>query len=110
MDGNTPQWDDIISGEWNEEDSDSPHRHIKDPDTFGHVLQLVTGTAFLLAIVAIWFPRGIVVLPFLALGCYPLMMGLWKNPLAAPTRIGAMGQICSVNVALGAFYAAALLL
>lgn len=55
-------------------------------------------------------PRGIVVLPFLALGCYPLMMGLWKNPLAAPTRIGAMGQICSVNVALGAFYAAALLL
>ena len=64
----------------------------------------------ILAIVAIWFPRGIVVLPFLALGCYPLMMGLWKNPLAAPTRIGAMGQICSVNVALGAFYAAALLL
>ena len=48
--------------------------------------------------------------PFLALGCYPLMMGLWKNPLAAPTRIGPMGQICSVNVALGAFYAAALLL
>ena len=54
MDGNTPQWDDIISGEWNEEDSDSPHRHIKEPDTFGHVLQLVTGIAFLLAIIAIF--------------------------------------------------------
>ena len=74
-----------------------------------HALMVVWVLA-ILAIVAIWFPRGIVVLPFLALGCYPLMMGLWKNPLAAPTRIGAMGQICSVNVALGAFYAAALLL
>ena len=74
-----------------------------------HALMVVWVLA-ILAIIGIWFPRGIVVLPFLALGCYPLMMGLWKNPLAAPTRIGAMGQICSVNVALGAFYAAALLL
>ena len=74
-----------------------------------HALMVVWVLA-ILAIVAIWFPRGIVVLPFLALGCYPLMMGLWKNPLAAPTRIGAMGQICSVNVALGAFYDASLLL
>ena len=77
--------------------------------TLYHALMVVWLLA-ILAIVGIWFPRGIVVLPFLALGCYPLMMGLWKNPLAAPTRIGAMGQICSVNVALGAFYAAALLL
>ena len=77
--------------------------------TLYHALMVVWILA-ILAIVGIWFPRGIVVLPFLALGCYPLMMGLWKNPLAAPTRIGAMGQICSVNVALGAFYAAALLL
>lgn len=77
--------------------------------TLYHALMVVWVLA-ILAIVGIWFPRGIVVLPFLALGCYPLMMGLWKNPLATPTRIGAMGQICSVNVALGAFYAAALLL
>lgn len=77
--------------------------------TLYHALMVVWILA-ILAIIGIWFPRGIVVLPFLALGCYPLMMGLWKNPLAAPTRIGAMGQICSVNVALGAFYAAALLL
>ena len=53
MDGKAPQWDDIISGEWTE-DSDSPHRHIKETDTFGHVLQLVTGIAFLLAIIAIF--------------------------------------------------------
>ena len=77
--------------------------------TLYHALMVVWVLA-ILAIIGIWFPRGIVVLPFLALGCYPLMMGLWKNPLAAPTRISAMGQICSVNVALGAFYAAALLL
>lgn len=64
----------------------------------------------IVAIVAIWFPRGIALLPFLVLACYPLMMGLWKNPLAPSTRIGAMGQICSANVALGAFYAAALIL
>lgn len=77
--------------------------------TLYHALMIVW-VLTILAIVGIWFPRGIVVLPFLALGCYPLMMGLWKNPLAAPTRIGAMGQICSANVALGTFYAAALLL
>ena len=77
--------------------------------TLYHAL-MVVWVLTILAITGIWFPRGIVVLPFLALGCYPLMMGPWKNPLAARTRIGAMGQICSVNVALGAFYAAALLL
>lgn len=60
-------------------------------------------------IVAIWFPRGIVVLPFLVLASYPLIMGLWKNPLAPAARIGAMGQICALNVALGGLYAAALL-
>ncbi|MEC4294291.1 prenyltransferase [Adlercreutzia shanghongiae] len=60
-------------------------------------------------IIAIWFPRGVVVLPFLVLASYPLIMGLWKNPLAPATRIGAMGQICALNVALGALYAAALL-
>ena len=30
-------------------------------------------------------------------------------PLAPPARVGAMAQVCSVNVALGAFYAAAIL-
>ncbi|MFR1167805.1 MAG: hypothetical protein ACLSDQ_09580 [Adlercreutzia equolifaciens] len=63
----------------------------------------------ILAIVGIWFPRGIVVLPFWRSAATP-HDGPVENPLAAPTRIGAMGQICSVNVAQGAFYAAALLL
>lgn len=73
-----------------------------------HTLMVVWALAIVL-IVCIWFPRGIAMLPFLLLACYPIMMGLWKNPLVGPTRIGAMGQICSVNVALGAFYAAAIL-
>ncbi|MEC4175905.1 prenyltransferase [Adlercreutzia sp. R7] len=69
---------------------------------------MVTWVAAIVAVVTIWFPRGAIVLPFMLLAAYPLMAALWKNPLAPPTRIGAMGQIGSVNVALGAFYAAAL--
>ena len=71
---------------------------------------LVAWVAAIVIIVCLWFSNGLLVLPFLVLACYPLIKGLWKNPLAAPARIGAMGQICSVNVALGAFYAAALML
>ena len=40
----------------------------------------------------------------------PVMVGPSSSHTAGAARIGAMGQICSVNVALGAFYAAALLL
>lgn len=59
--------------------------------------------------VAVFYPRGLIVLPFALLASYPLIRALWLNPLSSPTRIGAMGQICSVNVALGAFYAAAII-
>ena len=61
------------------------------------------------AIVAVFFTRGLIVLPFALLAAYPLMKALFANPLAPNTRQGAMGQICSVNVCLGAFYAAAIL-
>lgn len=60
-------------------------------------------------IVAAFFRQGVVVLPFALLASYPLMKALFANPLASYTRQGAMGQICSVNVCLGAFYAAAIL-
>lgn len=69
---------------------------------------MVAWVAAIAVIVAIWFPRGLIVLPFMLLASYPLLAALWKNPLAPPARIGAMGQIGSVNVALGAFFAAAL--
>lgn len=61
------------------------------------------------AVVAVWFPSGGVVLPFLLLGAYPLLRALAKNPLLPATRIGAMGQVCAANVALGGLYACALL-
>lgn len=65
--------------------------------------------AAIIVLVAVFFPRGAIVLPFAILASYPLMRALLKNPLAPKARIGAMAQICSVNIALGAFYAAAIL-
>lgn len=63
----------------------------------------------IVVIIAIWFKDGLIVMPFMLLAMYPLIRVLWNNHLAAQTRIGAMGQICNINVALGAFYVAALL-
>ncbi|WP_438821541.1 prenyltransferase [Gordonibacter massiliensis (ex Traore et al. 2017)] len=62
----------------------------------------------IVALVAAFFTNGLVVMPFMLLAAYPLLNALLKNPLASPARVGAMAQICSVNIALGAFYAAAI--
>lgn len=64
--------------------------------------------AAIVAVVAAWFPGGLVVMPFMLLAAYPFLNALLHNPLAPSTRIPAMTQICTVNVVLGAFYAAAL--
>lgn len=69
---------------------------------------MLAWVAAIVGVVSIWFPRGLIVLPFMLLAAYPLLAALWRNPLAPVARIGAMGQVASVNVALGAFYAAAL--
>ena len=63
----------------------------------------------IVAIVGAFFTPGLIVMPFMLLAAYPLLKALLSNPLAPQSRIGAMAQICSVNVALGAFYAAAIL-
>lgn len=63
----------------------------------------------IVALVAVFFTNGLVVMPFMLLASYPLLKALLANPLAPPARIGAMAQVCSVNIALGAFYAAAIL-
>lgn len=60
-------------------------------------------------IVGIFFTRGLIMLPFLLLSTYPLLKALRNNPLAPQSRQAAMSQICSVNIALGAWYAAAIL-
>lgn len=58
--------------------------------------------------VAVFFTRGLVVMPFALLAVYPLVKPLLANPLAPKTRQAGMGQICTLNVALGAFYACAI--
>lgn len=63
--------------------------------------------ALIIVNVLIWFSGGWPVLVFMLAASIPLLKALLSNPLAPPARIGAMVQICSVNIALGAFYAAA---
>lgn len=65
--------------------------------------------AAIVVLVAGFFTNGLVVVPFMLLAAYPLVNALLKNPLVPASRIGAMAQICGVNVTLGAFYAAAIL-
>ena len=63
----------------------------------------------IILIIGIFFTRGLIMLPFLLLSTYPLLKALRNNPLAPQSRQAAMSQICSVNIALGAWYAAAIL-
>ncbi len=60
------------------------------------------------AIVLLFFTKGWVVLPFMLLAVHPLGRALLANPLVPRTRGAAFGQCTSLNVALGAFYAAAI--
>ena len=63
----------------------------------------------IIVVVGAFFTKGLIVMPFMLLAAYPLLKALLSNPLAPQSRVGAMAQICSVNVALGAFYAAGIL-
>lgn len=65
--------------------------------------------AAIVVLVAGFFTNGLIVMPFMLLASYPLVSALLQNPLEAPTRRGAMAQVCGVNIALGAFFAAAIL-
>ena len=59
--------------------------------------------------VAVCFTPGLLVMPFMLLAAYPLLKALLKNPLTQERRQQAMPQCLSVNVVLGAFYAASIL-
>lgn len=63
----------------------------------------------IILIVGIFFTQGLIMIPFMLLSTYPLLKALRSNPLAPNTRQAAMSQICSVDIALGAWYAAAIL-
>lgn len=63
----------------------------------------------ILILLAIFFPNGLIVAPFMLLAAYPSLKALFGNPLLPSSRIAAMKQICSMNLLLGSFYAASLL-
>ena len=70
---------------------------------------LVIWVVAIVAIVAIWFRPGLVIAPFMLLASYPLLKALFANSFTPERRLQAMPQILSVNIALGAFYAASML-
>ncbi len=70
---------------------------------------IFTWLASICLIVLIWFRNGWIILPFMLLAVHPLGRALLANPLTAQTRGQAFSQITSLNIALGAFYAAAIL-
>ncbi len=59
-------------------------------------------------VIAVWFPTSLFLLPFMFLALLPTLQALLRNPLNSDARIGAMIQICTMNVMVGAFYAAAI--
>lgn len=71
---------------------------------------IVIWIAFILIIELVWFRAGLIMAPFMLLAAYPFIKALWSNPLAPPSRIAAMSQICTVNVVLGSFYALGIIL
>lgn len=62
----------------------------------------------IIVLVAVFFTKGCIALPFMVLSAYPLLKALLSNPLAPQSRQAAMSQVCGVNIALGAWYAAAI--
>ena len=76
---------------------------------FWYRTALLVWVVAIIAIVAAWFTPGLVVMPFMLLASYPLLKALFSNSFTPERRLQAMPQILSVNIALGAFYAAAML-
>ena len=60
------------------------------------------------SVVFLCFSEGSFVIAFMLVATFPIMRLLWDNPLTQASRVAAMGQICNLNIIVGAFYAAAL--
>ena len=73
-----------------------------------HVL-VVVWVADIVANVALCFTNGLIIVPFMLLASYPLLKALFANPLTQERRQQAMPQALTVNIVLGAFYAACIL-
>ena len=72
-------------------------------------IALVIWVVDIIVNVAIWYTPGLVVAPFMILASYPLLKALFANPFTPERRLQAMPQILSMNITLGAFYAASIL-
>lgn len=62
----------------------------------------------LIGVVALWYTTGLIVCVFMLFAAIAPLKALLSNPLIPQSRIPAMAQIGSLNVILGAFYAAAI--
>ena len=69
---------------------------------------LYTWIIAIVVLVAFYFTKGVIALPFMILSAYPMLKALLANPLAPQSRQAAMSQVCGVNIALGAWYTAAI--
>ena len=72
-------------------------------------IALIVWIAFIVLNTAIFYTPGLLTVPFMVLAAYPLVKALFANSFTPDRRLQAMPQILSVNVVLGAFYAAAIL-
>ncbi len=75
----------------------------------GYKAALVVWMLMIVVNVAIFYRPGLIIMPFMFLASYPLVKALFENTFTPERRLQAMPQILSVNIVLGAFYAAAML-
>ena len=72
-------------------------------------LAVIVWVIAIIAIVAIAFQSGLIVMPFMVLAVFPLAKAAFANTFTPDRRTQAMPQTLSLNIVLGAFYAAAIL-
>lgn len=60
-------------------------------------------------IVAAWYTEGIWLIIIMYVAVFPVVKGMFKNPLLPQTRIPAMSAVCAFNLVEGAFLCAAVL-
>lgn len=73
-----------------------------------HALMVIM-VACIILFVGIYFPGGELISLFMVFSCYPVFKMLWENPLIAPSRGPAMGQVVNLNIMLGTFYSFAII-
>lgn len=81
----------------------------RERSVFWYHVAVVVWIADIVINVAAMYTPGLIVVPFMLLAAYPLLKALFANSLTPERRLQAMPQALSMNIVLGAFYAAAML-